>query len=246
MNQTAFSEAFREIFCANGLADSVSPETELLFFRLTERMLVENKKYNLTAVTDPRGIILKHYADCVLAAHFLPPDLCVADIGAGAGFPTLPLAIVRPDLRVMAVDSTEKRMRYVADTAAMLGLPGVSVCVGRAEELGRKPAFRNSFPGVLARAVARLNVLCELCLPLTAPGGLFCAMKSEEGETEIQEAERAISLLGGTVERFEEYVLTDPRDSTSSLKRTFILIRNNGASPEKYPRRYARIQSDPL
>lgn len=218
------------------------------FERLTQEMLRVNESMNLTAITEPGQIAVKHYADCAALSDLPALGSSVADIGAGAGFPTLPLAILRPDLKITAVDSTEKRMNYVAGTAALLGLDGVSVKTARAEELGRKSDYRERFDFVTARAVAPLNILCELCLPLVREGGIFCALKAAGGKDELLLAERAAAVLGGTVKEIREFSLVDPSGDLSqeALRRVLILFEKTAPTPEKYPRRYARIQSDPL
>lgn len=236
--EKALSANFRE----------ATPEQVARFVALTERMLSVNASMNLTAITAPEEIAVKHYADCASMADLPAPGARVADIGAGAGFPTLPMAILRPDLSVLAVDSTEKRMRYVAQTAEMLGLGGVSVLTARAEEMGKKSEYRETFDFVTARAVASLNVLCELCLPLVRVGGTFCALKAVGGKEELREAQRAAELLGGTVREVREFSLVDPfgRVPEDALRRLLILIEKTAPTPDRFPRRFARIQADPL
>lgn len=234
------------VFSANGRSLS-QPQAEA-FARLTEEMLRVNGYMNLTAVTDPEEIAVKHYADCASIADLPAAGVRVCDVGAGAGFPTLPLAILRPDLQITAVDSTEKRMRYVAQTAALLGLAGVSVQTGRAEELGKKAEFREAYDFVTARAVAPLNILCELCLPLVRVGGCFCALKAAGGREELELAENAAAVLGAKVSQVREFSLADPSGTVGedALKRMLIVFEKTDSTPAKYPRRYARIQSDPL
>jgi len=240
------SSAVKNAFRANGR--DLTEEQADLFSALTDRMLLVNEGMNLTAITDPEEISVKHYADCASMADVPPAGALVADIGAGAGFPTLPMAILRPDLTVVAVDSTEKRMRYVAQTAELLGLGNVSVLTARAEELGRKEEYRERFDFVTARAVAPLNVLCELCLPLLRQGGMFCALKAAGGADELRQAGRAAEILGGTVRESREFSLVDPagRILQDALRRNLILIEKTSATPSRYPRRFARIQADPL
>ena len=233
-------------FRANNM--EISPSQEERFSLLTEEMLRVNGSMNLTAITDPLQIAVKHYADCALLAQIPTEGVRVADIGAGAGFPTLPLAILRPDLKIVAVDSTEKRMRYVEATANLLGLDGVSVLTARAEELGRKSEYREGFDFVTARAVAPLNILCELCLPLVRVGGFFCALKAVGAREEMALAAQAAQTLGATVREMREISLVDPSGGTeeSALRRVLILMEKTAQTPEKYPRRFARIQSNPL
>ena len=233
-------------FQSNGI--NLSTQEAILFSKLTEEMLRVNSSMNLTAITDPLQIAIKHYADCASVANLPPKNATVADIGAGGGFPTLPLAILRPDLKILAVDSTEKRMRYVDSCANMLERSNVSVLTARAEEMGKKPAYRESFDFVTARAVAPLNILCELCLPLVKVGGYFCALKAVGGKDELEQAKQAAATLGGTATELKEFALKDPSGKTAedALKRMIILIQKTTPTPEKYPRRFARIQSDPL
>ena len=239
-------KSLQEVFQANRL--SLSDGQADSFSRLTEEMLCINQSMNLTAITDPYEISVKHYADCALMAEIPFEGATVADIGAGAGFPTLPLGILRPDLKILAVDSTAKRMRYVAETAALLGLSRVSTLTARAEEMGKKAEFRESFDFVTARAVASLNVLCELCLPLVRVGGTFCALKAANGQEELNQAQKAVEALGGAVKEVREISLVDPKGilPADSLKRMLILVEKIAPTPSQYPRRYARIQANPL
>lgn len=241
-----FARLLADAFAANGR--SLSEEQGRRFSRLTDEMLRVNGLMNLTAVIDPGEIAVKHYADCATVADLPPRGASVCDIGAGAGFPTLPLAILRPDLKITAVDSTDKRMRYVAQTAEALGLNGVSTLTVRAEELGNRPDFRESFDFVTARAVAPLKILCELCLPLVRVGGQFCALKAAGGREELEQAKQAAEILGATVKEIREFLLVDPFGTISedALKRVLIVFEKISETPEKYPRRYAKIQSKPL
>ncbi len=236
----------QSVFSANRL--SLSPEQEVSFSRLTEEMLRVNEYMNLTAVTDPKQIAVKHYADCGLLSDLPGFGCTVCDVGAGGGFPTLPLAILRPDLKITAVDSTDKRMRYVEQTAGILGLSGVSVLTARGEEMGNDEKYREQFDFVTARAVAPLNILCELCLPLVKVGGQFCALKAAGGREELEEAKNAAELLGATVKELKELSLVDPFGTIpeDGLKRILILFEKIAPTPKQYPRRYAKIQKKPL
>ena len=185
-----------------------------------------------------------HFTVCFRC--FVPS--CFFGVGAGAGFPTLPLAILRPDLQITAVDSTEKRMRYVENAAALLGLENISVHTARAEEMGKEEAHRQQYDFVTARAVAPLNILCELCLPLVKVGGRFCALKAAGGREELDKAAGAAGELGAKVVQIREFSLADPFGTIpeDALKRVLILFEKISDTPEKYPRRYAKIQSKPL
>lgn len=213
------------------------------FWRLTERMLTVNEQMNLTAVRDPEGVIYLHYADSLMIANAVPWGARLCDIGCGAGFPSLPLAIARDDLSFFAVDSTDKKARYVAETAAILGLSD-RFCVrsARAEELGRSE-LRESFSCVTARAVSNLRMLAELCLPLVAVGGVFLSMKGANWESEYEDAKNAIDALGGKLEKAEAF---DLRNGTATEKRSLLTIRKYKETPEKYPRAWGKIKSKPL
>lgn len=206
------------------------------------RLVCENEKYNLTAVTDRDGVILKHFADSAAAARYLPTGASLLDVGCGAGFPSLPLAILRPDLRITALDATAKRVAYVAESASLLGLSNVQTVTARAEEYA-KPPVRESFDCVTARAVSNLRVLAELCLPFVRVGGLFLSMKAKSAAEELSDATHAIGQLGGRVERTERFTLSDGREV---LDRTAILIRKTKPTEPAYPRAYARILKKPL
>ena len=193
---------------------------------------------NLTAIREEKEIILKHYADCLLASHLLPENGRLLDVGCGGGFPTLPLAIVRPGLSVTAVDSTAKKLVFVRDAAKALGLR-VETLPGRAEDLGRKPDFREKYNAVTARAVAELRVLAEWCLPFVRVGGVFVAMKGSSGKEELEKAKKAIKTLGGSVETIEERALGD-------ALRINIVVRKISKTPTGYPRKNTIIQRSPL
>ncbi len=234
------------VFAANNLP--LTEEQGKCFTSLTEKMLRVNEKMNLTAVTRPEEIAVKHYVDCAAMASLPPQGATVCDIGAGAGFPTLPLGILRPDLRITAVDSTEKRMRYVSETGFELGLKNLSVLTARAEEMGKNSVYRETFDVVTARAVAPLNVLCELCLPLLRMGGIFCALKAAGGREEWENAQNAAAILGAKLKEIREFSLVDPSEGLApdSLKRMILVFEKVSPTPEKYPRRYPKIQSKPL
>ena len=196
--------------------------------KLYELMLSENEKQNLTRIVKEKEVAEKHMLDSLTLSEFLNSGVRLADIGCGAGFPTLPIACLRSDVRIIAVDSTEKRIRYVNAIAA------------RAEELGKKEVFRESFDVCTARAVASLNVLCEYCLPLVKVGGAFVAMKANAKE-EIKNAKKAISVLGGNIKEIKEIRLP-----FSDSERTIIVIEKIKPTPLTYPRAHGAISKKPL
>ena len=238
-----FSSKITKIFSANGLSSYLSVERVDKFYELTVRMLTENEKYNLTAITDVDKIILNHYADCVIMATKLKKGATVIDVGCGAGFPSLPLAMVRPDLKITAVDSTAKRVNYVKETAEMLGLDNLNAVVMRAEDGGKSPEYRERYDYATARAVAEMRVLCELTLPFVKLGGQLVAMKGKNAEFELSGAKRAIATLGGRNPSFENITL---KGEGEVLTHPLIIVDKKERTPAAYPRAFAQISKKPL
>ncbi len=243
IDKQSFISRLTKVFGDNGFSKYLSLEVSEKFLRLTERMLEENEKYNLTAITDPDKIILNHYADCAALAVKLPKNAKIADIGCGAGFPTLPVAILRHDVSILAVDSTAKRIGYVNQTADLLGLTNVTAVAMRAEDGGKSPEYRERFDVVTARAVAEMRVLTELCLPYVRIGGQFIAMKGKNAEFELQGAKKAISMLGGRDVKVEQITL---KGVGEELTHPLIVIAKKERTPISYPRPFAQISKKPL
>ncbi len=239
-----FTSKLTSAFGQNGLGRMLSREQSEMFALLTERMLKENEKYNLTAITDVDMIILNHYVDCAAFATRLPKGAKIIDVGCGAGFPTLPTAILRPDVQITAADSTAKRVAYVEETAAMLGLENVKAVVMRAEDGGKNPTFREKYDVACARAVANMRVLSELCLPFVRVGGQMLAMKGKNAEFELQDAKRAIATLGGRCARVENIVLKSA--DGEMFTHPLVYIDKKEKTPSAYPRPYAQISKKPL
>ncbi len=221
----------------------INEEKASLFESFSTHMLKINEELNLTAIRDTDGVILKHIVDSCAIVPEIPRGAKVVDIGCGGGFPTFPISILREDVSVLAVDSVTKKVEYVKNTATQFGISSISVSNRRAEELGKDVKYRESFDIACARAVGRLNLLCELCLPLVKKGGAFIAMKSRTTDEELDEAKNAISILGGECERVINYTLTDGNES---LERTMIIIRKQTHTPQKYPRNNSQISKKPL
>ena len=243
INKQDFTSKLSKIFSANGLSSYLSLERMEKFYTLTVRMLEENEKYNLTAITDPDKIILNHYADCVAMASKLKKGASIIDVGCGAGFPSLPLAIVRPDLKILAVDSTAKRINYVSETARMLGLDNLTAVVMRAEDGGKSPEYREKFDYATARAVAEMRVLSELSLPFVKIGGQMIAMKGKNAEFELSSARKAIATLGGRNTVCENITL---KGGGETLTHPLIIIDKKEKTPGSFPRPFAQISKKPL
>ncbi len=238
-----FKSKLTKVFSENGLSSYLSMERTERFYELTVRMLTENEKYNLTAITDIDKIILNHYADCVMLATRLKKGATVIDVGCGAGFPSLPLAIVRPDLKITAVDSTAKRINYVIETAAMLGLDNLRAIVMRAEDGGKSHEHREKYDYATARAVAEMRVLCELVLPFVKVGGQLIAMKGKNAEFELSSAKKAIATLGGRNTVCESISL---KGEGETLTHPLIIIDKKEKTPQNFPRPFAQISKKPL
>lgn len=221
----------------------IDEKSASLLERLTFHMLEVNKSLNLTAIKDEEGVILKHLVDSSACVPYIPENAALCDIGCGGGFPTLVIGVLRGDVSILGVDSVTKKVNYVSSTASLLGLDNIRVSNARAEELGQDKKYREAFDVVTARAVGRLNLICELCLPLVKVGGCFLAMKSLSTKEELDEASRAITLLGGNVEEIKEYSLTDGKET---VERTIVVIRKVKSTPDKYPRNNSQIAKKPL
>lgn len=243
IDKQSFISKLNKVFDDNGFSRLLSLEISDKFYALTERLLEENEKYNLTAITDPDKIILNHYADCAALAVELPKNAKIADIGCGAGFPTLPVAILRPDVTILGVDSTAKRIAYVNESARLLGLSNVTAVAMRAEDGGKSAEYREKFDVVTARAVAEMRILSELCLPYARVGGQFIAMKGKNAEFELQGAKKAISLLGGRDIKVTQISL---KGQDEELTHPLITIQKKEKTPVNYPRPYAQICKKPL
>lgn len=202
-----------------------------------------NQKVNLTAITEPREVALKHMVDslsCYDQAIF-PTGCSVIDIGTGAGFPGIPLKILRPDICLTLLDSLNKRIVFLQTVVAALSLSDVDCVHARAEEAGRNPRFRACFDVAVSRAVARLNVLTELCLPTVKTGGCFIALKGAQYQEEAAEARGAVFLLGGRIRELRAVQLPDLPDV-----RGVIYIDKVAATPAVYPRKAGTPEKKPL
>ncbi len=244
IDEKSFLSELTRVFKENGMSSMLNIEKSKKLFALTVRMLEENEKYNLTAITDVDKIILNHYADCAALAQVLPRGVSIADIGCGAGFPTLPVAILREDVKITAIDSTAKRVAYVERSAELLGLTNVKCVTMRAEDGGASPEFREKYDIATARAVAELRVLAELALPYVKVGGKLMAMKGKNAELEVKGAKRAVAILGGGDAECREIKLTNGRGE--ELSHPLVIVAKKQKTPSAYPRPYAKISKNPL
>ena len=225
-------------FASLGLTiDDTAKANYRVYFEYLEEI---NRVMNLTAISGEDDVARLHFLDCVQLLKYADfPGKRVIDVGTGAGFPGLPVKIACPDIKLTLLDSLDKRINFLRETCEKLGFED-TVCIhARAEEAPK--AYRGSFDIALSRAVARLNLLCELCLPLVKVGGVFMAMKGPDCEEELNEAKKGIAALGGRVEAVHSYTvpLTDVTHSV-------IVIRKEKETPARFPRRWAQIKKQPL
>ncbi len=233
MNKQLFKDGI------SALSDNIS-DAQLESFEKYSELLVEwNEKINLTAVTDPDGISVKHFLDSILPIYHIDFDNCkeIADIGTGAGFPGIPIKIMRSDLKLTLVDSLNKRIKFLNTVADEIGLDNTICIHSRAEELGKNKNYREKFDAVVSRAVANMTVLCEYCLPFVKTGGMFVALKAENAKEELDSARAMIGTLGGRVED----VISAPLPM-SDITRTLIVVRKVEPTPTKFPRRADKIK----
>jgi len=206
--------------------------------KYAEFLVEYNKKVNLTAITDPAGILVKHFIDSVIALKYvdIPENSTLIDVGTGAGFPSVPIKIYRPDIKVTLLDSLNKRITFLECLCNLIGID--AECVhGRAEDIAKIPEYREKFDFSCARAVANLSVLSEYCLPFVSIGGAFISLKGPN-ESAV-DSENAIKILGGSVSRETIY-------NVGQEERKIILIKKISQTPSKYPRNSSQIKKKSL
>ncbi|MCL2509147.1 MAG: 16S rRNA (guanine(527)-N(7))-methyltransferase RsmG [Oscillospiraceae bacterium] len=211
------------------------------FDRYAELLTEANGRVNLTAITEPNNILVKHFIDSLtlLSVTGLNAGDSLIDLGTGAGFPGAAVLMARHGVRVTLLDSTKKKLNFVSDSLSELGL-SAEIVHARAEDAARQDVYRERYDVAAARAVAGLRELCELCLPFVKVGGLFAAMKGVCPTEEIDGAKRAVQVLGGEIGGIKELRLPD------GSERTIILIKKISQTPAKYPRPFAKIANQPL
>lgn len=204
-------------------------------------LLIEwNEKINLTAIVEPKEIILKHFVDSLTIAKYVKENDNMIDVGTGAGFPGIPLAIVKEKNNIILLDSLNKRIKFLEEVKEKLKLENIKTVHGRAEELGKNKKERESYEIATSRAVAPLNILLEYLLPLVKVGGKAICMKGSNIE-EIENSKKALKILGGKIEKIEEITLPN-----SDIKRNIIIVKKVNKTPAKYPRKAGIPNKEPL
>lgn len=232
------TELLKNGFSAMKLSVSDAQIAQLEDF--TARMLETNKVMNLTRITDPKEIAEKHLLDCaslMQAADFSKKS--VVDVGCGAGFPGMPLHILCPSCELTLLDSLGKRIRFLQGCIDAMNLSDIEAVHARAEEFAAK--HREQYDFAVSRAVAQLNVLAELSLPLVKQGGAFIAMKSKDTDEELERAKKAIRLLGGKIEKIIDYTIPH-----TEITHRLVVIRKKNHTPKQYPRPFRKISASPL
>lgn len=218
-------------------------EKALERFEIYYNFLVEyNKLTNLTSITEKNEVIIKHFLDSLITAKYLKitPGLKLIDVGTGAGFPGVPLKIAHPEIDLTLLDSLNKRIIFLNKLVEKLNLTA-EIFHSRAEECGKNKKFREKFNIVTSRAVAKLTVLSEYCLPLLKVGGYFISLKGNNVETELEESKKSIEVLGGEIEKVEKFDLPEEKGS-----RSIVIVKKISSTPGKYPRSNANISKFPI
>ncbi|HLR53557.1 MAG TPA: 16S rRNA (guanine(527)-N(7))-methyltransferase RsmG [Pseudogracilibacillus sp.] len=237
MDETSFLDALKE----QGI--NLQPQQLKQFELYYEILIEENKKVNLTAITEKEEVYLKHFYDSISPLFYTTFEAGskVCDIGAGAGFPSIPMLIVQPDIHVTIIDSLQKRIRFLERLIERLGLTNVTLVHGRAEETGQNSLYREKYDVVFARAVAKLNVLAEYCLPLCKVGGTFIALKGSHVATELEEAKKAYQALGEA--SIHEKTFQLPKEAS---ERSIVFATKRKPTSKKYPRKPGTPAKTPI
>lgn len=210
-------------------------------YRYMEILIEWNEKMNLTAITEPNEIILKHFIDSLTILKEIKTGNKVVDVGTGAGFPGIPLSIMNENIEMFLVDSLNKRLVFLDNVSRELNLKNISIIHSRAEDFGKDKRYREQFDIAVSRAVANLSTLSEYLVPLIKIGGKCVCMKASDAEEEINQAQKAINVLGGTIKNIEKFNLPE-----SDIGRTVITIIKEKNTPNKYPRKAGIPSKDPI
>lgn len=212
-----------------------------MFYKYMQLLLEWNKKINLTAITEEDEIILKHFVDSLTVLKYINENDKIIDVGTGAGFPGIPIAIMMPNAKITLLDSLNKRINFLNEVIKELGLKNVETIHARSEDCGKDILYREKFDISIARAVANLSTLSEYLLPFVKLGGKVICMKGSEIDEELKNAEYAIKELGGKFVLKDEFELPD-----SDIKRNIIIVKKEQYTPKMYPRKAGLPAKEPL
>lgn len=233
-------EDFKKDFCLY-FEEEIDDNKIQKFYDYMNLLVEWNKKINLTAITEEKDIILKHFVDSLTVLKYIKENKSIVDVGTGAGFPGIPLAIMNDSLKITLVDSLNKRINFLNEVCNKINLENIKAIHARAEEFGQDNNYRESYDVAISRAVANLTVLAEYLLPLVKVGGKIICMKGPDIEEELKQAKSAIDILGGKFERCDNFCL--PK---SDISRNIIIINKIKETPKKYPRKAGTPAKTPL
>lgn len=233
-------EDFKKDFCLY-FEEEIDDNKIQKFYDYMNLLVEWNKKINLTAITEEKDIILKHFVDSLTVLKYIKENKSIVDVGTGAGFPGIPLAIMNDSLKITLVDSLNKRINFLNEVCSKIKLKNTKAIHSRAEEFGQDNNYRESYDIAISRAVSNLTVLAEYLLPLVKVGGKIICMKGPDIEEELKQAKSAIDILGGKFERCDNFCL--PK---SDISRNIIIINKIKETPKKYPRKAGTPVKTPL
>ena len=225
----------------NELEIKLNDKQKEQFFKYMNMLIEWNEKINLTAIVEPKEVILKHFVDSITLSKYIKEGSYVADVGTGAGFPGIPLKILRDDIKIVLVDSLNKRINFLNEVISELNLEDIITIHSRAEEFGQNKEFREKFDVVTSRAVANLATLSEYLVPLAKVNGKCMCMKGPEIEEEVSAGKKAIEILGGTITNIYKFNLP-----LSEIGRTIVEISKTKQTNKKYPRKAGTPQKEPI
>lgn len=240
MKEKLFLDQF--IYLAEKMDISLTEEQGMKFYEYMNLLIEWNQKMNLTAIVEPEDIILKHFIDSITVNKYIESgDNNAIDIGTGAGFPGIPIKIIYPNMDITLLDSLQKRIVFLEEVCRQLNLEKINCIHARAEEMSIKVEYREQYSIAVSRAVARLNVLVEYMIPFVKKGGKCICMKGPNLKEELEEAKKAIEVLGGEIEQVENIRL--PK---SDIERNIIVIRKVKNTPNQYPRKNGQVSKQPI